>query len=405
MRGILRRISVAVGLAAALVSVLAGISAGSTRSTKYLVLGSTGNNAGTKRTALTAATDSNSFVVYQTGKGSAIRGYNKSIGNALYGTASNSASANAVYAENIGGAASGNAGTAVLGLGNNAWGIVGFTNDGNGVAVDGEDASNSTNGLGTQGLTGQGVGVLGAASDTSGPGIGGHFSTASKSSSAWGLVAQGCKAVPKPCGSSSTSQAGLFQGNVEIDGNLKIVGGTCTGCAVASIAVNGSTSEVRRGEAVALLGVRPSGPEETPVLIVGPATAGTRVIGVASREMVARSRTVRSAGLHAVGRFRRPDGASTSASTFVEGGSAAAPGRYVLVVTYGIVTIASVDASAGPIHPGDPLSVGSAPGSLSAAGRISVRGLSFTVPGASVGYALASLSRGSGTMAVFVSPH
>jgi hypothetical protein len=406
MRAMVTRVATAAGLAVVLVSVLAGVSAGSS-STKYLVLGSTSNNSGTKRTALTADTDSNSFVVYQTGKGSAIRGYNKANGNALYGTASNSASADALYAENIGGAASTNAGTAVLGLGNNTWGIVGNTYDAYGVAVDGEDTSNSTNGLGTQGLTGQGVGVVGSATDKTGPGVGGQFSTNSTSSSAWGLVAQGCKAVPAPntCSPSATSQAALFQGNVEIDGNLKISGGTCTGCAIAAIAVNGSGAAIRTGQAVALLGVRPSPTGGAPVLVVGPAGAASHVVGIASGAMVARSSSVRSASVRTVGGFHRLDGASTPSSTFVEGGPSAAPGRYVLVVTYGIVAVASVDASGGAIHAGDSLCASSTPGSLARSAPISVHGRSFTVPGSSVGYALGSLPHGTGTMAVLVSPH
>jgi len=375
MRRVAVRAVVAAGMAVVFVSVLTGISAGSAGSA--LIIGRS-NDAGKSNTSLTANTSGNSFVLYQKGTGSALRGWQKNTtasGNGVSATAS-SPSGNGVFADNEGGSNGG--GAAMVGVGGPNWGVVGTTTGQvPAVGVQGEDDSGSVNGNGVAGLTfGNGLGTagigLGGGTLT---GTGGFFATDSDNSQAWGLVASGCTTFS---GSTCTNdQAAQFNGDVEINGNLNVTG-TC--CLFSAMAVNGSGTAIRRGDAVMVIGAKAVSGRT--MIVVAPARAGQNVIGIADSGMVGRSVTVRgfsaASRVHGLGRLQPR---TTTQTRYFDGGSTVRPGALLRVITSGLVTFAKVDARAGAIRAGASLGVGSTAGSLEVAKTLTVQGQSFTIPG------------------------
>ncbi len=79
------------------------------------------------------------------------------------------------------------------------------------------------------------------------------------------------------------------------------------------------------------------------------------------------------------------------------------PGEYLSVVTLGAYEAVKVDASAGPIRPGDLLATSATPGRSQKAVQLTLQGVDFTPAGMVVGKALGSLDTGTGTIPVFVS--
>lgn len=79
------------------------------------------------------------------------------------------------------------------------------------------------------------------------------------------------------------------------------------------------------------------------------------------------------------------------------------PGAYLSVVTLGAYEAVKVDASAGPIRPGDLLATSASPGRSGKAAQLTLEGVEFTPAGTVVGKALGSLDSGTGTIPVFVS--
>ena len=71
------------------------------------------------------------------------------------------------------------------------------------------------------------------------------------------------------------------QGDAHVEGSLSI-SGTCTGCAAAVIAKNGSNQAIAQGDAVTLLGVT-TADNGSIVMLVGPAKHGDAVLGIADR--------------------------------------------------------------------------------------------------------------------------
>src|SRR5207248_7828877 len=130
-------------------------------------------------------------------------------------------------------------------------------------------------------------------------------------------------------GSCVHDNAAVVQGNAEIDGNLTITG-TCTGCAAAVMAVNGSNASIHRGDAVTLLGATTVG--KRAVVVVAAARAGQAVIGVADSELVPRSvagRTFSASRLRGLGRISQR---STTETRYFLGGATIRPGSFVRVV-------------------------------------------------------------------------
>ena len=181
-----------------------------------------------------------------------------------------------------------------------------------------------------------------------------------------------------------------------------------------AVAVNGSTATLKQGQAVTLLGVKASPLDGTPLLVVGPAKKGDTVIGVANTQMTLSpettkvtvpARTVKDGNGKDVKIPARTITQPNSRRGFVVGDTQVAAGQYLSIVTSGVVTFGSADASAGAIKSGDGLTVGASPGLLVKANKVNVGGQSFTIPGTSAGYALGSLNDGTGRIAILVSPH
>ena len=79
------------------------------------------------------------------------------------------------------------------------------------------------------------------------------------------------------------------------------------------------------------------------------------------------------------------------------------PGEYLGVVTLGAYEAIKVDASAGPIAPGDVLVASANSGFAVKATPLTVDGVSFYAPGTVIGKALGALDEGTGVIPVFVS--
>lgn len=204
----------------------------------------------------------------------------------------------------------------------------------------------------------------------------------------------------------------VSDGPAYVGGDLTVTGAK-TGY-VADYAINGSKVTLHQGDAVTLLGVKPAAVGNIPLLVVGPAKAGDTVIGVVDRAMAPTPATVKTPGSSRV--VLQHDGSKvtvrTPASTlktqvkgFMPSGPDVASGKYLLVVTLGAYAYGSADASAGAIKAGDELAASATPGKLAKAGKVTVSGQTFSVPGTSVGYALGALNDGTGRIGIFVSPH
>jgi hypothetical protein len=79
------------------------------------------------------------------------------------------------------------------------------------------------------------------------------------------------------------------------------------------------------------------------------------------------------------------------------------PGEHLGVVTLGAFEAIKVDATSGPIRPGDLLATSAKTGSAMKATALEIQGVSFHAPGTIVGKALGALDDGTGTIPVFVS--
>jgi hypothetical protein len=79
------------------------------------------------------------------------------------------------------------------------------------------------------------------------------------------------------------------------------------------------------------------------------------------------------------------------------------PGEYLGVVTLGAYEALKVDATTGPIHPGDLLTTSASTGRAMKAAKLSVQGVDFYAPGTIIGKALGGLEEGTGIIPVFVS--
>ena len=220
-----------------------------------------------------------------------------------------------------------------------------------------------------------GIGVIGTAVFTGGIGVYAEAGSNLDSGDSTGLLAE----------THSGGYGVISIGDTNVVGDL-VVTGSKMGY-VVDVAVNSSRATLRQGDAVTLLGARAPVVGQIPVLEVGPAKQGDPVIGVMDRRV-----TVSQAARRGIGNNLKGSGTS------------AAAGELLYVVTLGAFAMASADADEGAIAPGTRLSAGKN-GKLVKAKPIDVGGRSIHAPGENVGYALGTLSAGSGKVAVFVNPH
>jgi len=167
-------------------------------------------------------------------------------------------------------------------------------------------------------------------------------------------------------------------GDVSISGDLAL-GGTCTGCATAVLALNDSITPLRQGDAVTLTGVSEDSLGAL-VVTVAPAAAGDRILGIVDAAMRLQSRQIDSI---------------SPVSFYSATGSEAAPNTMLRVITGGVVSFARMDGISG-LAVGNSLVASTAPGSLAAA---TADGLDRHA----IGYALGPSS--GGVVAIFVAPH
>jgi uncharacterized protein (UPF0333 family) len=379
-------------LAVMLVVGVAGIASGAAGS--YMIIGNSDNNSGKKQTQLTANADGNAFKLLNNGAGAGLRGVATGGGNGMSANSTTN-TGNGLKADNTSSSDGGVA--AIWAEGNQQRGIYGNTFNEFEGGVIGDDLSQGVNGTGSWGITDYGAGTAGFAfNDTTGTGVGNGGWFANLTSEDYALNVVPCDFAPGAGDCPSAPLAAHFQGDVTIDG-------TCTGCAAANLAVNGTTRTIQQGDALTLTGVKTDGASKQLLMLVAPAHAGQQVVGVAAYAMVPRTVFERAV---AAERGSVPKTTSIKRTIYVHDSSTTIkPGQVMLVITHGLFSFSSVDASAGAVHAGDALAAGATSGSLAHQRTIKIAGQSFYAPGTSVGYALGSVTSGSKVIAIFVSPH
>jgi len=332
---------VAVGLALVVSGVVAGAAGGN------FILGQA-NSAGSANTSLTTSSTGNALLVTQNGTGTAIRGSTGS-GSGIAGfftSGSGSGVSGVVANQNSYGVYAGNdsanegTGAAVRASGQQNEGIIatsadtnavravvtgcdGFLCGGNGVSGTGFGFAAGVFGNGTDAVAGlwaqeglaaavyatqsaadvpavyadssagtavQGFGESGVAYSVT-TSAGGAFSGLN---GVYGQTDVGFGAGVYGRSNGGFNFAVYSQGNAYVTGNFT-VDGTCTGCTAAALAVNGSGSTLKQGDAVALDGVS-TAPDGTILLVVRAAKKDDAVIGVVDREMKAAPASIKVGG-------------------------------------------------------------------------------------------------------------
>ncbi len=161
-------------------------------------------------------------------------------------------------------------------------------------------------------------------------------------------------------------------GNSYINGNLT-VNGTCTGCTAAALAINGSGSTLKQGDAVALEGVSQA-KDGTIVLTVRAAKKNDAVIGVVDRELTAAPDSMKVGGdKRTIKENRVGDKEITSPSRTIkalkglwgEGGTSVGADKFLRIITGGVYAFQG--ASPVDAEVGDALAVAGTNGKLSKA--------------------------------------
>ncbi|MFW6097626.1 MAG: hypothetical protein ACOC9Z_06100 [Chloroflexota bacterium] len=131
----------------------------------------------------------------------------------------------------------------------------------------------------------------------------------------------------------ATGGPGFYAGVFDSDIGIQVTGGgSCTGCAMAFIGQNDGTTDIEKGDLVAVSGVVVDEDFDMPVMLVYKATASDDpIVGVASQTLV-RNSVVDVAGA-AMGGYEGSDGA-------------AAPGGYLSVVVEGLVQVKADESAA-----------------------------------------------------------
>lgn len=160
---------------------------------------------------------------------------------------------------------------------------------------------------------------------------------------------------------------------------------------VVDIALNDGNVPLERGDVVVISGYADPVVGEVPVpRVMLPSEANaTAVIGVVDALWLPCTKTNLQAG-EACGGFEQDV-------------AVIQPGQYLSVVTLGAYKAIKVDASGGPIKPGDILAASATDGYAMKATQLSLDGVKFYAPGTIVGKALAALDSGTGLIPVFVS--
>ena len=417
-----------------------------------LILGQS-NSAGSSPTSLTANTGSGTaFQVTQQGTGTALRGV-AGIGIAGFFTSQNGSGVSGVVAnENKYGVYAANdsanegTGAAMRVNGKQNEGIVATSDDDNAVrgVVTGCDGflcgANGIKGQGYSfgaGVYGDGTNSFAGVWGTEGI-LAGVYATASStdipavfadSALGTGIVANGnfggTQSVTTDAGGAFMGLNGVYgqtdtgfgagvygrsngtlnyalygQGDGYVTGNWTIAG-TCTGCTVAAIALNSSGSTIMQGDAVALDGVTTAA-DGSIVLMVRPALQKDAVIGIVDRELKAApdsielkavKRTVQVNG----GGERQTAGQAATAKPldglWEDGGTNAAAGSYVRIITSGVYAFASAGPAGAAV--GDALAVSAKAGKLTKASA-------DVAKGASAGKFLGTLK--DGRIVLYVNP-
>ncbi len=382
------------------------------------------NSAGTSNTSLTTSSDGNALLVAQNGPGAAIRGstgsgagvagfFSSGSGSGVVGVVANKNSYG-VYAANDG--VTSGAGAALRANGKQNEGIIATSDQtnavrgvvtgcagplcgGNGVSGTGFGSAAGVYGDGTdavaalwasEGLTASvyavqsgagipavladsaaGVGVIGRGGggsadisiDTQ---AGGQFvglnGIYGLTDSAFGVGVYGRS-------NGGRNLAMYSDGDAYINGDISLAG-SCTGCVAATLAVNGSTSTLKRGDAVAIDGLRET-EDGTIVLVVRAARRGDAIVGVVDRELKATTATTTVGGEKRTIKVNRaadleittPTGTLTAPKgLWEEGAMAVGADAFLRVITSGVFAF---DAAAPPgAAVGDSLAVGGSTGQL-----------------------------------------
>ncbi|MGQ9599448.1 MAG: hypothetical protein ACUVWZ_08515 [Anaerolineae bacterium] len=178
---------------------------------------------------------------------------------------------------------------------------------------------------------------------------------------------------------SSGTYSGYFMDNIYVDGS-------CTGCTLVYVAINGGDESLELGDLTTIVGVEsPLAGSSASVLQVRQARAGEAVVGIV------RSRAVITASEKEGQRLQSVEQAK----------GAAAPGEYLFIVVSGLAQV-KVDASEGTIAVGQRLTTGSQAGHARALRSRLLDGMEVTEGAPQVGIALASLDAGTGLIPVLV---
>jgi hypothetical protein len=178
--------------------------------------------------------------------------------------------------------------------------------------------------------------------------------------------------------SNAFDWSGYFSGNI-------YVGGSCTGCRLASFGVNSSDNILEPGDIVSIQGVLPSELEGAPMLLqIKPARPGEAIVGVVQGQA--------DMDVH------DPSGSDES-TRLVPRAGAAKPGDYLVVVTYGPMQV----RTSGQITPGTRLTVGEQ-GILRPLHTVEIDGVQLAESAPILGIAL-SEPDAKGLMWILVSPH
>ncbi len=407
----------AVGLALLVSGVVAGAAGGN------FILGQA-NSAGSSNSSLTTSSSGTALLVTQNGTGTAIRGSTGS-GSGIAGfftSGSGSGVSGVVANENSFGVYAGNdspnegTGAAIRASGQQNEGVIatsadsnalrgvvtgcdGFLCGGNGVSAKGYgfaagvygDGSASIAGVwasegqaasvyatqtgadipavygsSTDGTAVYGAGYLGSGDVSDLPNAGGAFV------GLYGVIGQtdtGFGAGVYARTNAALSYALYADGNSYVNGNFTI-NGTCTGCAAAAIALNGSTSTLKQGDAVALDGVQQAA-DGSIVMVVRAAKKGDAVIGVVDRQLVAAAATTKVGGTRQAVKVNRGADREVATSSrsvsapkglWGEGGTSVAADSYLRIITGGLYAFAGT-APAGAVA-GDALAVDTSGGKL-----------------------------------------
>jgi hypothetical protein len=184
---------------------------------------------------------------------------------------------------------------------------------------------------------------------------------------------------------------GIWTDGASYFGDYVTFGGGKSGY-VVDIALNDGTEPLEKGDVVVISGYDAPVVGSVPVVRVRKATAANSegVMGVVDVQYVPCADSSSLQAGQACGGFE------TSVTTI-------RPGEYLGVVTLGAYEAIKVDATAGPIRPGDLLATSVSTGHAMKAAQLSVQGVDFYAPGTIIGKALGSLEGGTGVIPVFVS--